>query len=128
MRLTSPAVSADSLAEDVRMAADQLAVDGVERIVDGEQLLLGRHLRVEDGLQHEVAELFGELAPLAAVDGVEHLVGLFQGVGLDGVEGLLAVPRAAAGRAQAGHDFDEFLEFFAGTGVVFHGWEWFFSM
>ena len=96
------------------MAADQLLVDGVERIVDAEEILLGGHLRVEDGLQQKVAQFFGELVPVAAVDGVEHFVGLFERVGLDGVEGLLAVPRTAAGRAQAGHDLDQFLKLLAG--------------
>ena len=69
-----------------------------------------RHLRVEDGLQQKVAQLFGELAPVAPVDGVEHLVGLFERVRLDGVEGLLAVPRTAAGRAQARHQIHQLLK------------------
>ena len=49
------------------------------------------------------------------VDGVHHLVGLFQQEGLDGVEGLLAVPRAAARAAQAGHDLDQLLKLFTGS-------------
>jgi hypothetical protein len=51
-------------------------------------------------LQEEVAELVLEVGPGAALDGVEDLVGLFEGVALDGVEGLLAVPGAAAGGAR----------------------------
>ena len=31
-----------------------------------EELLLGGHLREEDGLQHEIAEFFGKFLPVAA--------------------------------------------------------------
>ena len=55
-------------------------------------------------------------AAVAPVDGVEHLVGLFQGVRLDAVESLLAVPRAPAGSAQPRHQIDQLLELFAGSG------------
>jgi hypothetical protein len=54
-------------------------------------------LGIEEDLQEEVAEFVLEVGPGAALDGVEDLVGLFEGVSLDGVEGLLAVPGAAAG-------------------------------
>ncbi len=101
-------------AEDVRVAADQLLVDGVEGVVDGEEVLVGGHLGVEDGLEEEVAEFFGEVGPVAAVDGVEDLVGLFEGVGFDGVEGLLAVPGAAGFGAELRHNSDQLREFFAG--------------
>jgi hypothetical protein len=40
-------------------------------------------------------------------DRVEDLVGFFERVGLDGIEGLLAIPGAAVFRAQAGHDGNE---------------------
>ncbi len=102
------------IAEDVGMAANQLLVDGVERVCDGETAFLRGHLRVEDALQHEVAQLLGEFVPVALIDGVEDLVGLFERVGLDGVEGLVAIPRAAAGRAQLRHQLNEALEFLSG--------------
>ena len=95
------------------MAADQLLSDGVERIVDAEGSFLGGHLGEEDGLQHQVAKFFGETRPVAPVDGVEHLVGLFEQIRLDGVEVLFAIPRTAAGRAQPGHDSDQALKPFA---------------
>ena len=72
---------------------------------------LGRHLREENRLQQKVAEFFSEPGPVARVDRVQHLVGLFEQVRLDGVEGLLAVPRTAARRAQPGHDLDQTLKF-----------------
>ena len=111
------------VAENVGVAADELGVDGVERVGEGEVAFFGGHLGEEDGLEDEVAELVAEVDPVAAIDGVEDLVGLFERVGLDGVEGLFAVPGAAIGRAKAGHDVEELVEFVAGAGgVVGHGW------
>src|SRR5262249_39428606 len=67
------------VAEDVGVASDKLLVDGVEGVVDAEEILLAGQLGVEDGLEEEVAELFGEVRPIAAVDGVEDLVGFLEG-------------------------------------------------
>jgi hypothetical protein len=97
------------LAENVGVPPHQLLVDGVQRVADMKQLLLGRHLRVEDRLQHEVAQFLCQIVPRAPVDGIEHFVSFFQRVRLDGVEGLFAIPRATARRAQAGHDRDQVL-------------------
>ena len=84
------------------MPVDQLVRQPVEHVVDGEVLLFGRHFGVEEHLQQQVAEFAGQLVPVAGIDGLQHLVGFFQGVGLDGVEGLLAVPGTSArGRAVA---------------------------
>ena len=85
----------------MRMPINQLVREPVKDIVDGKTLLLRRHLRVEKHLQQQVPKLAGQLIPVARVDGFDHLVGFFQRVGLDGVEGLLAVPRASAGRHAA---------------------------
>ena len=96
------------------MAANQLAVDGEERIGDIEAAFFGGHLREEDGLQQEIAQFVGEAVPIAGVDGVHHFIGFFEEIRLDGVEVLFAIPRAAAGRAQPRHDFDQTRE--AGAG------------
>ena len=65
--------------------------------------LLG-HARVIDDLQQEVAQLVLQGGQIVLLDGVRDLVGLLDGVGRDGREGLLEVPGAAgAGRAQGGH-------------------------
>ena len=86
------------------MAADQLFVDGIEGIVDVEVACFGGHLREEDGLQHEVAQLVAQARPSRGVDGIQHFIGLFERVRLDGVEGLFAIPGAAVRRAQPGHE------------------------
>ena len=92
------------------MAANQLAVQMIEHIGDGEVAFVGRHLRIEQHLQQQVAEFFGKMRKVAALDGVEDFVGLFQRVFANGVEGLLAVPRAAAGSAKARHDGHRLLK------------------
>ena len=71
---------------------------------------------VEDDLEQQVAELAGELLVVLLVDGVGDLVGLLDRHRLDGLVGLLAVPRAAAGGAQAGDQLDEAGEELAGLG------------
>ena len=65
--------------------------------------LVGGHFRIKQHLKQQVAE-FREMREVAALDGVKDLVGLFQRVFADGVEGLFAVPGAAAGSAKPGHD------------------------
>ena len=92
------------VAKNMRMTAHQLAIQRVEHIGDGEVALVGGHLRIEKHLKQQVAEFFGQMREVAALDGVEDLVGLFQRVFADGIEGLFAVPGAAAGSAKAGHD------------------------
>jgi hypothetical protein len=53
-------------------------------------------LSIEEDLQQEIAEFSRQLIPIAVVDGLDDLVGLLDGVRLDSVKGLLAIPRAAA--------------------------------
>ncbi len=48
-----------------------------------------------DDLQQQVAQFVLQVVHIAALDGVGYLVGFFDGVGRDGREGLLPVPRAA---------------------------------
>ena len=84
-----------AVAENVRMPADQLLRDGVERIVDAKLAFFGRHLREEDGLQHQIAELFGQARPIALIDGVQDFVGFFEQIGLDGVESFVRDPKGS---------------------------------
>ena len=100
------------------MPADQLFTDGVERIVDAEFAFFSSHFGEEDRLQHQVAELFGQIRPIALVDGVQHLVSFFDQIRLNGVEVLFPIPGAAAGRTQPRHDRDQALESFPGCGSI----------
>ena len=98
-------------AEHVGVAADHLVGDRSRDVGEVEGAGLAAHLRVEDDLEQQVAELVDESRHVAAADGVEHLIGFLDGVGSDGLEGLLAVPRASAFRvAQAGHDGEEAID------------------
>lgn len=83
--------------KNVRVAADEFFVDGVEAVVDFKVTCFGRHLGVKNGLEEEVAQFARQLVPCPPVNGVEDLVGFFERVWLDGIEGLFSVPRTAVG-------------------------------
>jgi len=92
------------VAEDVGVAANHFVVDFADDVVDGEAALFGGDLGVEENLEEEVAEFFGEFGVVAGVEGVEDFVGFFDEVGAEGGVGLFAVPGTAAGGAETGHD------------------------
>ena len=99
------------VAEDVRVAALHLVADAVEHVVEREMAGFLGHLRVEDDLELEIAELVGQRVHVVARDGVGDLIGFLDRVGRDRRECLDAVPFAAAdGIAQPLHDRDEALE------------------
>ena len=82
-------------AEHVGVAADQLLVDRPQDVGHGEQAGLLRHAGVEDHLERDVPQLLAELVGGPFVDGLQHLVGLLDEVGLDALVRLLPVPGAA---------------------------------
>jgi hypothetical protein len=87
------------VAEHVRMPPDELVDDRAGHVVDGEVRVvgtLGGHDGVEGHLHEHVAEFLPERVQVAAVDGVEDLVGLLEQIGRQRGVGLLAVPRALA--------------------------------
>jgi hypothetical protein len=67
-------------------------------------------------LQQEVAELVLQIRPRTALNGVKDLVGLLQGVSLDGVEGLFAIPGSAIRGAETGHDHNGFRQWVCAGG------------
>jgi Domain of unknown function (DUF1844) len=67
-------------------------------------------LRDEHGLEEKVSELFPERPVIVPVDRLEYLVGFLEHVWLEGVDRLLAIPRAAVGRAQPRDNLDEAKE------------------
>jgi hypothetical protein len=107
--------------EDVRVPAHHLVGHPGDDVGDGEAPLPGGDLRMEDDLEKEVAQLARQLGVVPFVDGLEDLVGLLDGHGLEALVGLLAVPRAASGRAQPGDQPDEPCEVGTGIGFVGHG-------
>jgi hypothetical protein len=52
-------------AEDVGMAADHFVVNFADNVMDGEAAFFGGDLGVEEDLEEEVAEFFGEFGVVA---------------------------------------------------------------
>src|SRR5579864_2254229 len=98
----------------MRMAIDEFVREPVEHVVDRESPFFLRHLRVEQHLQEQITKLAAKFIPIAIVDRFEDFISFLKRVWLDGIERLLAVPRAAAGAAQLRHDGNRSLEEFAG--------------
>ena len=92
------------LAEDVRVAADELRGQPPGDRVEGEVAPLLAQLRLEEHLQQDVAELLGMRVARRCVHHVQELVALLDQTGLEGLERLFPIPRTAAGTAQAGQD------------------------
>ena len=87
------------ISEDMRVATDELRVDGPGDGFEIAVALLLEQQREEVGLEQEVAELVEELGGVARVGGVGDLVGLFDRVRHDRACGLLAIPGAVAAQA-----------------------------
>ena len=103
-----------AVGEDVGMAPLHLIGDGGGDRVEVELAPLARHLGVEDDLEQQIAELVLQRLGIVLGDGIGDLVGLLDGVGRDGLEALLPVPRASRfGIAEPGHDVQQSLDRFA---------------
>ena len=95
----------------MRVPANHLARDYVDYIGKIEAPHLGCHLRVIDHLQQKIPELFLEPIEIIARDRIDNLIGFLDGVGGDGGEALLDVPRTArVFVAQARHDGEKIVE------------------
>ena len=84
----------------MRVTVDQLVVDAPGHIGQREPALLGGQRGVEVDLEQQVAQLLLQVsnrrrAAVQPFDGLDHLVGLFDGVAGQALVGLLPVPRAA---------------------------------
>jgi len=108
------------LAEDVRVAPNELARDRLDHVAKCEGAAFLGHAGVEHDLKQEVAQLFLEVDEVAALDRVHDLIGFLEGVGRDGAKILLQVPRASGlGLTECRHDLDEALDI-VGRGHVVH--------
>src|SRR5665647_2861782 len=116
-----------SLAEDVRMAANELIGDPVDDIVDIECPLLLRHLGMENYLQQEIAKLATKLLHVAGVDGIHSLVGFLDHVLLEGFVRLLPIPGASTGTPQPRHDINQSLEIAACFAHIYHSYSYSYS-
>ena len=82
------------VAEDVRVAADQLLAAVLGDLAEVARAALLEQQRQEVDLEEDVAELVEQLGVVAALGGVGELVGLLDRVRDDRALVLLAVPRA----------------------------------
>ena len=94
LRSTSPARLGLDLAEDVRVAADQLRRHVLGDVGERAGAALLEQQREEVDLEEHVAELVEQLGVVAGVRGGGQLVGLLDRVRDDRALVLLAVPRA----------------------------------
>ncbi len=110
------------VAEDMRVAGDQLVRDRPRHVREVEHPRLLGHPGVEHDLQQQVAELARQLVPGLPGDGVGDLVRLLDGVGGDRGEILLDIPGTAGRRiAQRRHDGDQACGLGLGLHAVGHG-------
>ena len=93
----------------MRMTPAKLVADRPGRRFEVEGAALARHLCVKYHLEQKIAELVFEMRKIPALDGIGDLVGFLDRVGRDARKGLLAIPRAAVGRAQPLHDREQLL-------------------
>ena len=84
------------LAEDVRVAPDELGVHSARDRLEVAVSLLLEQEGEEIDLEEQVAELVEQLRGIAARRGVSDLVGLLDRVRHDRERGLLAIPGAVA--------------------------------
>ena len=86
------------------VAANHFLVNFADDVGDGEAALFLCDLGVEENLEKQVAEFFGELGVVGGFEGVEDFVGFFDKIRAKSGVSLFAVPGAAAGRAEARHE------------------------
>ena len=70
-----------------------------------------RHAGMEHHLQQKIAQLVLQICQIAALDGVDHLIGFLDRIGCDRGVGLFEIPGAArARRAQRRHDLQQVVD------------------
>src|SRR5690242_4484494 len=93
------------------MTANEFVAESFKHIINGKQALLAGQFGIEKHLQQKVAQLGGQLWPIAMLDRLQNFISLFQRVLLDGVKCLLPVPGTTSGSAKPGHDGYRVLKF-----------------
>jgi hypothetical protein len=63
------------------MAPDELSRDGFDHIGEGERTLLFRHTGVKNYLKQQIPEFIPQIRQIAALDGVDDLIGFLERVG-----------------------------------------------
>ncbi len=76
----------------------QLAHQVIDNAIKIEMTILTTDLGIKDDLKQQVAQLVFQVTIVTSLDGIRHLVGLFDGVRHNGAVGLFRIPRAAGFR------------------------------
>ncbi len=91
------------LAKNVRMAADELVVDLARHILEIKVAGLGRHLRVHDDVQEQIAEFLAHVRKIAPVNRIEQFGDLLDQAVADALVRLFQIPRTTPRAAQPRH-------------------------
>jgi len=78
-----------------------------DHVVDVEGLAPRHQLAEEDHLKEQIPQLLAQRLGLTAIDGVDHLEGLFDHVGSQALGRLFAVPGASVLGEEAAHQIDQ---------------------
>ncbi|MNZ86060.1 hypothetical protein D3C78_1048730 [compost metagenome] len=92
------------------MAENQLLIQRLNDIIDGEGTYLLLHLAVQHNLENHIAKLLLHAVRIIIIDCFERFVQLFNKVFANGLVSLLTIPRAALRTAQYGDDLMQALE------------------
>lgn len=114
-----------AFAKHVWMAANEFFGNVSGNVIEIKRAALAGELAVKDDLKEKVPKFFEHFVIVGGFDGIDEFVNLFDGVKTQRHVILLAVPGAAGGRAEAGHNFDEFIDGgFGGFCLVRSGLGW----
>jgi hypothetical protein len=102
----------------MRVASNQLRVDGVEGLLDCKSTFVMRDLSQEHRLEQQVTHLFLQIAHIASFDGIDDLRRLLEHEGRERAQGLLAIPGAAVRPSEPRHDRNQPAECLRGAGGV----------
>jgi transcription elongation factor GreB len=110
-------IAGGGIAEHMRMPTYHLVGDAFRDIGKCELSGFLGHARVVDHLEQQVAEFVRKRREITLRDRIDDLIGFFDGIGSDGVEGLGLVPGTSGGGvAQRGHDVQQAAKFGFGRG------------
>jgi hypothetical protein len=102
--------------EDVRVPSYQLVYDVPGHLLEIEGATLFGQLAMEHYLKEQITQLLFQFMVVRRFNSINQLIDLLDGMPAQGTVVLLAVPGAAVGRAQAGHDLEQFVD----GGLAFH--------
>ncbi|MNJ47150.1 hypothetical protein D3C77_422980 [compost metagenome] len=98
------------LSKDMRMAINQLLIQGLNNIIGGKGSRLLLHLRMKHYLKEQVPKLLTHMIRIVIINRFQYLVRLFNEIFADGLMSLLPIPRTAFRASKNRDDFMQPLE------------------